>query len=73
MRQEVLRLWNMSAYYRLLYLLVADETTHLHAEHRALIDAVRAQDSKLLILESDRHRSGTEQVATKLPRRRHGL
>lgn len=68
-RQETTRLWNMSAYYRSLYLFVSEDTTHLCDEHARIIDAVRNRDVEALIHESDAHRSMTERIEVRLPRR----
>lgn len=68
-RQEVARLWNMSAYYRSLYLFVTEDASHLCDEHDAIIAAVRAGDHDELVRASDVHRSDTERVKARLPRR----
>ena len=61
--QEVDRLWNMSAYYRSLYLFVTDEPSHLCDAHDEMIDAIRAGDRDRLIAVCDAHRAGTEGVS----------
>lgn len=69
-RNEVARLWNMSAYYRSLYLFVADDASHLCSEHDAMIRAIAEGDREKLIALSDAHRSGTQIVQARLPGRR---
>ena len=68
-RSEVARLWNMSAYYRSLYLFVAGNAFHLGAEHDAMIAAIAEGDRERLIVLSDVHRSETQQVQARLPER----
>lgn len=68
-RQEVARLWNMSAYYRSLYLFVTEDPSHLCDAHDAIIAAVRAGDHDALVQASDHHRSDTERVESRLPTR----
>lgn len=67
-RSEVARLWNMSAYYRSLYLFTED-ASHLCAEHDAMIDTILRGDHGALIELSDLHRSGTQRVQARLPGR----
>ncbi|GAA3528986.1 GntR family transcriptional regulator [Amycolatopsis ultiminotia] len=70
-RQELQRLWYMSDFYRSLYLYELETTQRLVAEHKAIIDVVKAQDSKRLLRELDAHRAGTEKlVVRRLGRRR---
>lgn len=68
-RQEVARLWNMSAFYRSLYLFVTEDTSHLGDEHEQIIDAVRKRDLDELVRVMDHHRAKTEQVVVRLPGR----
>lgn len=68
-RQEVARLWNMSAFYRSLYLFVTEDTSHLGEEHERIIEAVRRRDLDELVRVIDHHRSKTEQVVVRLPGR----
>jgi DNA-binding GntR family transcriptional regulator len=63
---EVARLWNMSAYYRSLYLFTED-ASHLCAEHDAMIEAILREDTETLIELSDEHRSGTQRIQARLP------
>lgn len=66
-RQEVERLWNMSAYYRSLHLFVTDDTTHLSTDHDRIIESVRQRDLEGLITASDHHRAGTERLDGRHP------
>lgn len=68
-RSEVRRLWNMSAYYRSLYLFVTEDSSHLCAEHDGMIEAIRGGDRDALIEQSDAHRSETQRVQARLPGR----
>lgn len=68
-RSEVGRLWNMSAYYRSLYLLITEDASHLCAEHDAMIEAIFREDRDALIEQSNAHRSGTQRVQARLPGR----
>ena len=67
-RSEVARLWNMSAYYRTLYLFTED-ASHLCDEHDAMIDTILRGDHGALIELCDLHRSGTQRVQVRLPAR----
>jgi DNA-binding GntR family transcriptional regulator len=69
-RSQVARLWNMSAYYRFLYLFVAEDASHLWEEHEAMIAAIANRDRDELIAQSDAHRSGTQTIQARLPRPR---
>lgn len=69
-RQEVERLWNMSAYYRSARLLMAGDAARLYAEHEDIIEAVRAGAVETLVRATDRHRSGTEHIDSWLRGRR---
>lgn len=70
-RQELRRLWYMSDFYRSMYLYETEITQRLVAEHKAIVDAVKAGDRKLLIKELDAHRAGTERIIVRrLGRRR---
>lgn len=70
-RQELRRLWYMSDFYRSLYLYELETTQRLVAEHKAIIDMVKAQDRRGLIKELDAHRAGTEKIVVRrLGRRR---
>jgi DNA-binding GntR family transcriptional regulator len=70
-RQELQRLWYMSDFYRSMYLFESEITQRLVAEHRAILDAVKAKDRKRLLKELDAHRAGTEHIVVRrLGRRR---
>jgi DNA-binding GntR family transcriptional regulator len=69
--QELRRLWYMSEFYRSMYLHEPEITQRLVAEHKAILDVVKAQDRKQLIKELDAHRAATERIVVRrLGRRR---
>ncbi len=59
-RQEVLRLWYMSSFYRSLYIQEADSQLRVHDDHERIVDAIRQCDLPELIRLSDEHRASTE-------------
>jgi DNA-binding GntR family transcriptional regulator len=69
-RQELTRLWHMSAFYRSLYLFEVDTYSQLQHDHEKIIDAARSRDVKRLIEISDEHRTRTERLVVRRLRRR---
>ncbi len=61
-RQEVSRLWYMSAFYRSLHLYETDTFAHLQDEHERLIEAITSGSVQQVIEICDEHRSGTERL-----------
>ncbi len=61
-REMVTRLWQLSGFYRSLYLHEESTARRVIDEHVQFIEAVRASDVKALIRISDEHRRGTEKV-----------
>ena len=62
--RQVERLWHMSEAYRSVYLWFPATQDRILAEHEAMIDALAAGDSDLLVEIADRHRSAAETAVT---------
>jgi DNA-binding GntR family transcriptional regulator len=69
-RQELSRLWYMSAFYRSLYLYEVDSNAQLQRDHQKLVSAASRRNVKRLIEISDQHRSHTERMVVKRLRKR---
>lgn len=61
-REMVTRLWQLSGFYRSLYLHETSMAKRVVEEHEQLIEAVRAGDVAELLRISDEHRRGTEKL-----------
>jgi DNA-binding GntR family transcriptional regulator len=61
-REMVTRLWQLSGFYRALYMREASIRTRVLDEHADLIAAVRHHDVEAIIRISDEHRRGTERL-----------
>jgi DNA-binding GntR family transcriptional regulator len=59
-RQEVVRLWYMSSFYRGLYMSEVKESLHVQEDHVEIIKALRNRDLDALIEASEAHRHATE-------------
>lgn len=57
MLAEVRRLWNMSGFYRSIQVYDLQHRTEIITEHQRIIDAVRRQDTDLLVAAMDTHRA----------------
>jgi DNA-binding GntR family transcriptional regulator len=71
-RDEVSRLWHMSAFYRTLYLFEPKTFARLQRDHEKIVRATKAKNVSRLVELSDEHRAGTEElVVQRLGRSRH--
>jgi DNA-binding GntR family transcriptional regulator len=66
---EVRRLWNKTAPYRLVYSAEREARARIVTEHEAMVAALRAGDTELLVRQMDEHRQRSERdVVTVLSR-----
>jgi DNA-binding GntR family transcriptional regulator len=69
-RDELARLWHMSAFYRSLYLFEEDTQTQLGRDHKKILSAAKGRKTDRLIEVSDEHRTRTERMVVQRLRRR---
>ena len=69
-RDELARLWHMSAFYRSLYLFESDTQTQLEGDHKKILTAAKGRKVDRLVEISDEHRTRTERMVVQRLRRR---
>lgn len=69
-RDELARLWHMSAFYRSLYLFESNTQTQLERDHKKILSAAKGRKTDRLIEISDQHRTRTERMVVQRLRRR---
>lgn len=69
-RQELSRLWNMSAFYRSLYLFEVDTYSQLQRDHEKLVRAAKQGNAERLVKISDEHRTHIGRLVVQRLRRR---